>query len=378
MIQSSYTYGTKYDVSGIEGLYKLETLCPEIRDSAICIMEFKDYMLGNLEMQEQDYLKLQGQDYYKHQAQSYSIQPDVQDIINSMPAIEMKVVRAREVESYVRLSFEDLLRTRRNGAEPNVEQPLMAMACYLRQIHSDRYGFENVSQNLHKLRIAAVNANNSGKTDAEIFMSIYERYEAKFPGFRTAGAVPFASRNPPLAVDAIRNQFQYELVSTFGSPRMAMAAQREALFGNKSDSEIRAAIAASYPPAGEITLREFHYMVEEMRQVGVSEGLEYLVMGSILVREKMLDQPADIRWLSDNFNHLYNDRFHGGAMYPYIRNAGRALKEIFGVNINSQGNTTATNHNPVDFASLIEQLSGQIRNWTILDIERWIEELRRS
>ena len=71
-------------------------------------------------------------------------------------------------------------------------------------------------------------------------------------------------------------QFNQELESVFGSIEKAQAAYRIAQYGNMSDEEVTAAIAAKYPPAGKITLLEFYEFVWELGQVGLDDGLARL------------------------------------------------------------------------------------------------------
>jgi len=209
-------------------------------------------------------------------------------------------------------SFEEILANvlhNPNDPRSRYEQAMMVQLGLLQSAKHFEYG--DVNAKLKELRSIADCADYSGMSDAEKVMAIYNRWDQAFGDFRQASAIGYGSLAGLQTADSIiRLQFYNELKSVFGSVEKATAAYRAAQYGGMSNSEIRMEIAAKYPPMNKITLRDFYYMVWEMEQVGVDEGLPR-VLGSanswgVLVREELLDKPLDVRWLCDSYNTMRN------------------------------------------------------------------------
>jgi hypothetical protein len=212
-------------------------------------------------------------------------------------------------------------------------------------------------------------------SDTEKVMSIYNRYDEAFGDFRSVWALPFNGDSSEYsAFNRIWNQFQRELTEAFGTPEKATAAYRVAQYGNMSNSDIRASIAAQYPPAGEMTLRDFKYMLWEMRQVGADDGLTYVMNAAMentemcsLVREELLDKPFDINWLLGGYNSLYNSAVNQPRVIE--RGTDKVLEQLFSVHFDNRGFATTNRRSPVDYTSQARILNSKYDNWTKQDYE---------
>lgn len=360
MVQNSTYNSDLYYKSPIaEGMVKLPgQLCPEIRKNVICITEFKEFMLRYTKSDNQN------NSGSKSVAENTIADSSWAKIISEGLGHKWSV-QTVITPAYRRFTFDD------------VKHYTNGVCVYLGQRHSDSFGFENVSYNLHRLRAEGQNADYTGMTDAEIFKSIFDRYEEVFSGFKFARAVSYPTTNT--ATGAIWTQFEREINNVFGrgNTERRRAATREAFFGDKSDTEIRKAIAANYPPAGQITLRQFLHMRWEMVMVGVDAGIGHAMSINGMdtpEREMLLDRPLDIRWLVNGLNHL-NGLCPSNVNVQQSRGASQALQDIFGVHIDQRGHVSATNHNQIDFTALLNQLREMFMNWTTADFERWLEQL---
>jgi len=254
-----------------------------------------------------------------------------------------------------------------------------AMSAKLGQMHNARFfDYGNVSGKLARLRNIAETVDYSGMSETEKVLAIYNRYDQAFGNFRMASAIGY----PALAgertdSEMIMRQFNDELTSVFGSVERAREAYRVAQYGNMSNAEIREAISTKYPPANEMTLREFHEMVWEMFHVGADDGLMSVLstatdrMG-VLAREELLDRPLDLRWLSNSYNTLRSSMTN--HFRDAVRNTGSVLRDLFGMDFDARGNAISHQRSSVDYEALIRQLTNRFFNtWTAKDYENWLQ-----
>jgi hypothetical protein len=251
-----------------------------------------------------------------------------------------------------------------------------AIAMELGDMHNSKYfklSFPWLA--LDELKAYSESTDYTGMTNAEKYTAIYSRYAEAFGDFMPAGAIDYTSDAQSIYA-RIFTQFGAELTRVFGSSAAAADANRVAQYGDKSQSEVRAAIIEKYPPMNQITLREFHEMTWEMSCVGVDDGLhEVLVhsedylgynVGDVnqnLIREELLDKPLDLQHLCNT----YNGMLYAGSV---TRSAGRVMRGLFGVSFDGRGNAYA-NNTSVDYKAYIERLFANRSTWTQSDYEKF-------
>jgi len=278
--------------------------------------------------------------------------------------------------------------SRTHVTHPNGEW-ISAMEEHLGNKNYEKYiNLAFMDEKLEALRFQAATAEYVGMSEAEIARSIFNRYENAFGDFRKVWAVGYPATSTNEHKDGaykIYNQFRRELESVFGSMEVATANYRKALYGNMSNSEIRAEIASKYPPAGKLTLRELHYMVQEMEDVGVGDGFmrvfkgheAMLKIGGVLSYESLLDRPVDISLLgvmSGVFNEMRNSAHQGIFQDTGVTND--IIKLIFGINLDNMSSASSISRNLADYGSFIEeQKKKYYENWTAKDFEEWFLEL---
>jgi hypothetical protein len=204
---------------------------------------------------------------------------------------------------------------------------------------------------MNGFRAAVANADFSNIDDAEKYMAIHGLYARTFgENFLMGGAITYNTGLTDCIYKAIYSQFKDDLATLFGSAEKAAQAARTAIYGNKSDTEIRAEIMAKYPPSERMTLRDLHFMTWEMAQVGLDDGLHEVVLnatsfwshvwrpdGFILtvddstrLREHILDQRLDSNFLCIAYNSLLRSR-------SVTAEAGLRLQETIGVLLDTSG-----------------------------------------
>lgn len=219
--------------------------------------------------------------------------------------------------------------------------------------------------------MAAEKPDYTGMSDAEKYTAIYDRYKEAFGDFLPAGAISYPGGTHDGTIQILQ-QFQRELIETFGSDKAARQAAKVAQYGDMSDSDVRAAIAAKYPPANKITLREFHEMTWEMYNVGVDDGLRNVLgaasswgyFESPLIREEMLDKPLDLKLLCES----YSGMLYAGST---TKAAGQVLRELFGVSFDAKGNAYSNSPSPMDFEAYVKQWVASRKDWTADDYKNY-------
>lgn len=267
--------------------------------------------------------------------------------VDGLNIVVQKPVKPISSSASVLLSFDEVLERVLHNPNDSLSNYRSATEYYLGQnYYAKYYNYHDIDLKRWQLRISAENADFSGMNDAEKVMAIYNRYNQAFDGFLSSMAIWYPSAGNS-ATDLIMREYNSELVTVFGSMEKATAAYRTALYGNMSDSEIREVIAAKYPPIGTITMREFHYMVDEMSHVGVDDKLKYILgeamansgCGDILVREDLLDKPFDLQMLCKQYNTMRNAMAKTSS--NNVGNSGAVMRELFGVSFDDWGNAYA-------------------------------------
>jgi len=261
---------------------------------------------------------------------------------------------------------------------PTTNQWRMAMAVKLSQMRTSNYVTSGPIEGLlYDLRCAADEADYSGMNNAEKAKTIFDRYDKAFGDWRKMYAIGTHGRSEAEAnYRVIQKQFNDELTSVFGSVEKANAAYKTAIFGNMSDADIRAEIAAKYPPMNEITLREFNYMTYEMNQFGADGGMYWVLqramgdLGDDLSMWENLDKPLNVSLLTTTYNNMRNalaKTFHND-----VGNSGAVMRELFGVTFDNRGNAISNQRRPVDLNTLMGQAVQSYSNWSAKDFEDWL------
>lgn len=112
----------------------------------------------------------------------------------------------------------------------------------------------------------------TGMSDAEKYRAIYEKYQHCYgENFYYGNAIDYPL--PPSEYDSYNHvirRFEKEVAAACGN---AEQARREALYGDKSDDEIRREIIDSYDLDDGISFRELYQMTYDMWKVGLDGGL---------------------------------------------------------------------------------------------------------
>lgn len=116
----------------------------------------------------------------------------------------------------------------------------------------------------------------TGMSAAEIYKAIYEKYQHCYgKNFIDINAIPYVV--PPYSEDSFRqfiDRFNNEIKSAIGSSNYAdiQKARREALYGDMSDYDVRAAIMEKYAADG-FTNADLYKVTAEMDRCGVGGGI---------------------------------------------------------------------------------------------------------
>jgi len=277
--------------------------------------------------------------------------------------------------------LEDILsmnKWRASDPSSSVSVARMAMSAYLADLNiSNTLG--NVSfpsYKLRELKELADATDYSKMSDTQKVMTIYGRYEEAFGNFLNVGYIQYSGSNG-LSDSRSRavSQFKRELIDAFGSLEKAQEAYRFAQYGNMSNADIRASIVANYPPVGEMTLRDFNFMLQDMVHLGVDDGLAHAFGAALeisglnsIAREELMDTPLDINWLCDGYNFLLNDAIQRDRTIELGTN--RVLLQLFGVQLDRNGNASSNIRTPVNYTSQARILSSKYNSWSAQDFEK--------
>lgn len=126
----------------------------------------------------------------------------------------------------------------------------------------------------------------TGMSAAEIYKAIYEKYQHCYgKNFLDINAVPYVA--PPHSEDfygGLLDRFYSELEAAIGGTSERQKACREALYGDMSDYEIRAAIVEKYSSDGTLTNSDLYKIAKTMDQCGVGGGI-HNVLSSVLTKD---------------------------------------------------------------------------------------------
>ena len=128
----------------------------------------------------------------------------------------------------------------------------------------------------------------TGMSAAEIYKAIYEKYQHCYgENFIDINAIPYVA--PPYSEDSFRqfmDRFDKEIETAIGSSNYAdiQKARREALYGDMSDYDVRAAIMEKYAADG-FTNSDLYKITAEMDRCGVGGGI-HNPLKSVLTSER--------------------------------------------------------------------------------------------
>lgn len=127
----------------------------------------------------------------------------------------------------------------------------------------------------------------TGMSAAEIYKAIYEKYKHCYgENFIDINAVPYVSANG--TVDSFRGligRFNSEIRSACGSDEDIKKIRREALYGDMSDYDVRAAIIEKYTSDGKATNADLYKITAEFDRCGVGGGI-HNPLASVLTKDK--------------------------------------------------------------------------------------------
>ena len=186
----------------------------------------------------------------------------------------------------------------------------------------------------------------SNKSDSEKYSAIYDKYTKAFgENFLKADAVSYPVNDKNDIYSGIITQFKNDLKSVLGSTGNITKVLRGILYGDKSDSELRAMFIAQYSPGHNMTLRDFHEMTWSMAQVGLNTKLyeilfiatcfhDYIDVGitehnSVILREDLLDKKLDLRHICRAYNAMFKVGF-------ITIETGHLLRDLFNVSLDSR------------------------------------------
>ncbi|MCM1330330.1 MAG: hypothetical protein NC253_12930 [Ruminococcus sp.] len=173
----------------------------------------------------------------------------------------------------------------------------------------------------------------TGMSPAEIYKAIYEKYRHCYgENFYYAGAVDYPMQ--PSDYDdynRIIRRFENEVSAACGN---AEQARRQALYGEKSGSEVRREIIGGYNLEDGMTFRELYQMTYDMQKAGVDGGLHnrldllfYDMDGGanshMLTREQYLDTKVGGKQLSTLRDIYANQAMRGGVLPEYAAALGQ-------------------------------------------------------
>lgn len=124
------------------------------------------------------------------------------------------------------------------------------------------------------------NADYTGMSDTEKYRAIYERYQYCFgENFHKAYAVPYpidmsGEYGYDMGFQALKD-FEKELREHFGDEYTIREIRREALYGDKTDEEVRQEIIDGYDLSDGLTFRELYEISDEIRRVGLDGGFAF-------------------------------------------------------------------------------------------------------
>lgn len=191
----------------------------------------------------------------------------------------------------------------------------------------------------------------TGMSPAEIYKAIYEKYQHCYgENFLDINAVTYV--RPPRSEDfygGLLDRFYNELETAIGGVSERQKACREALYGDMSDYEVRAAIMEKYSSDGTLTNADLYKITKAMDQCGVGGGI-HNVLQSVLTKdrsqllynsslgiktsvetacamyEEMLASPLDTDMLE--YIGIYKNAM--GATSPKLYSALDQLRETYG------------------------------------------------
>lgn len=191
----------------------------------------------------------------------------------------------------------------------------------------------------------------TGMSNAEKYKAIYEKYQHCYgENFLDINAVPYVV--PPHSEDfygELLDNFYNELEAAVGDYSERAKACREALYGDMSDYDIRAAIVEKYSSDGTLTNSDLYKIAKAMDQCGVGGGIHNILRNvltkdrsqvlynstlgiktsvetSCAMREEMLASPLD-PYMLDGIERRGNAM---GAMSTKLYSALDQLREMCG------------------------------------------------
>ncbi|MDE6747116.1 MAG: hypothetical protein K2J72_10875, partial [Oscillospiraceae bacterium] len=188
----------------------------------------------------------------------YSFQDALNDQIITINGKEYDVSKMQKI------SFEGLYTPE---FSPNVENGLRYQRSCFDFTHSAEFAKLTAAEDF------------TGMSDAEIYKAIYEKYQYCYgKNFYYADAISY-----PMApsdyddYNKVIRRFEKEVAAALGddlgNEKHVKAARREALYGDKSDYEVRQAIIDEYDLSDGMTFRELYKMTYDMWKVGLDGGL---------------------------------------------------------------------------------------------------------
>lgn len=208
----------------------------------------------------------------------------------------------------------------------------------------------------------------TGMSDAEIYKAIYEKYQYCYgKNFYYGKAISY-----PIApseyddYNKIIRRFNNEVSAALGEREQVEAARREALYGDKSDYEVRQAIIDEYDLSDGMTFRELYQMTYDIWKVGLDGGLHNRLddlfydfstaesranCDNIATRENYLDTNVSGKYLSELQKFYANSLVSGSTILPQYMTTLNQIEAACGVssgNISvssvSTGSSTAKNN----------------------------------
>lgn len=182
----------------------------------------------------------------------------------------------------------------------------------------------------------------TGMTNQEKYLEIYEFFQHCYgENFLDAGAIGYVMPMQGDPYMGILDKFRSYVTNVCGlskeypeNSKQLRQLRKEALYGGMSDKEIRAAIRAKYPPAGEMTFRDLYKMTNEMDECGIGGYAESCIkwvfrdrnnLSEIPVRETMLDVPVTSKHMQTILNS-YEAKVYQNLYVD--KNLGTVLKEL--------------------------------------------------
>lgn len=173
----------------------------------------------------------------------------------------------------------------------------------------------------------------TGMSDAEIYKAIYEKYQycyGKNFYYGKAISYPIPSSEYDDYSKVIR-RFNNEVAAALGGEEHVKAARREALYGDKSDHEVRQAIIDEYDLSDGMTFRELYQMTYDIWKAGLDGGLHNRLddlfydfstaesranCDNIATREQFLDTKVSGKYFSELQKFYANAMLRGSGILP--------------------------------------------------------------